>query len=102
MYSFKHIGKAYWIHRADLKQNPSFKNTAKGKGIGFDLGFIYKYSDNLDLTFNLETKNFKMKKGRQEMFLNSRAIGRERVETIKLIDLSLRSSSISAGVQYKL
>lgn len=102
-YSFKHIGKGYWIHRADLKQNPSLKNTAKGRGIGFDLDFIYKYSDNLDLTLNLENKRFKMKKeGTNKMFLNSRAIGGEGVETIKLIDLSLRSSSISAGLKYKL
>ena len=43
-----------------------------------------------------------MKKGRQEMFLNSRAIGGEGIESIKLLDLSLRSSSISAGLQYKL
>jgi hypothetical protein len=102
LYFFKHHGKAYWIHRADLEQNPSFKNTAKGQGLGFDLDFIYKYSDNLDLMLNLETKSFKMKKGKQEMFLNSRAIGGKGVETIKLIDLSLRSSSISAGLKYKL
>ncbi len=103
LYSFKHIGKAYWIHRADLEQNPSFKNTVKGKGIGFDLDFIYKYSNNLDLTLNLETKNLKMKKeGTSKMFFNSRGIGGEGVETIKLLDLSLRSSSISAGLQYKL
>lgn len=102
LYSFKHIGKGYWIYRPDFKQNPSLKNTAKGKGIGFDLDFIYKYSDNLDFTLNLENKRFKMKKGTNKMFLNSRAIGRERVETIKLLDLSLRSSSISAGFNYKL
>jgi len=103
LYSFKHIGKGYWIHRPDFKQNPSLKNTAKGRGIGFDLDFIYKYSGNLDLTFNLENKRFKMKKeGTNKMFLNSRAIGKERVETIKLIDLSLRSSAISAGFNYKI
>ena len=102
-YSFKHIGKAYWIHRADLEQNPSFKNTAKGQGLGFDLDFIYKYSDNLDLTLNLETKRFKIKKeGTNKMFFNSRAIGGAGVDTIKLIDLSLISSSISAGLKYKL
>ena len=102
-YSFKHIGKGYWIHRADLEQNPSFKNNAKGKGIGFDLDFIYKYSNNIDLTLNLATKKFKMKKeGINKMFLNSRNFGGRRVETIKLIDLSLRSSSISAGLKYKL
>jgi hypothetical protein len=100
-YSFKHIGKGYWIHRGDLKQSPSFKNTAKGSGIGFDLDFIYKYSNNLDLTFNLETKNFKMKKGKQKMFCNSLCPGGERVATKKLLDLSLRSSSISAGFNYK-
>ena len=48
-------------------------------------------------------KKFEMKKeGINKMFLNSRAIGGERIETIKLIDLSLRSSSISAGLKYKL
>jgi hypothetical protein len=102
LYSFKHIGKAYWIYRPDLKQDPSFKNTAKGQGLGFDLDFIYKYSDNLDLMLNLENKSFKMKKGKQEMFFNSRAIGGAGVETIKLLDLSLRSSAISAGLKYKL
>jgi hypothetical protein len=100
--SFKHIGKAYWIHRADLEQNPSFKNTAKGTGISFDLDFIYKYTNNLDLILNLEAKKFKMKKGRQEMFFNSRNFGGGGVKTIKLIDLSLRSSSISAGFNYKI
>jgi len=101
-YSFKHIGKGYWIHRPDFEQDPSLKNTAKGQGLGFDLDFIYKYSNNLDLTLNLENKSFKMKKGKQEMFLNSRAIGGAGVETIKLLDLSLRSSAISAGLKYKL
>jgi len=101
-YSFKHIGKGYWIYRPDLKQDPSFKNTAKGQGLGFDLDFIYKYSDNLDLMLNLENKSFKMKKGKQEMFLNSRAIGGEGVETIKLLDLTHISSAISAGFNYKL
>ena len=103
MYSFKHVGKAYWIHRGDLKQEPSFKNTAKGNGIGFDLDFIYKYSNNLDLMLNLENKKFKMKKeGINKMFLNSSAFGGEGVVTKKLIDLSLISSSISAGLKYKL
>jgi hypothetical protein len=103
LYSFKHIGKGYWIHRGDLKQDPSFKNTAKGRGIGFDLDFIYKYSNNLDLMLNLENKKFKMKKeGINKMFLNSLAFGGEGVANKELIDLSLRSSSISAGLQYKL
>ena len=102
LYSFKHIGKGYWIHRGDLKQNPSFKDTAKGIGMGFDLDFIYKYSDNLDLTLNLATKRFKMKKGEQKTFYNSLSPRGESVDTTKLLDLSLRSSSISAGLQYKL
>jgi len=101
-YSFKHIGKGYWVHRGDLKQDLSFKDTAKGKGIGFDLDFIYKYSNNLDLALNLEIKRFKMKKGRQETFYNSLSPGGERVDTTKLLDLSLSSSSISAGLKYKL
>jgi len=104
LYSFKHIGKGYWIHRGDLKQDPSLKNTAKGTGLGFDLDFIYKYTNNLDLTLNLETKSFKIKtrKGKQKMFLNSLAFGGEGVANKELIDLSLRSSSISAGFKYKL
>jgi hypothetical protein len=103
LYSFKHVGKGYWIYRGDLKQDPSLKNTAKGKGLGFDLDFIYKYTNNLDLTFNLETKKFKMKKkGTDQMFFNSLSPGGERIATKKLIDLSLRSSSISAGLKYKL
>jgi hypothetical protein len=102
LYTFKHIGNGYWIHRGDLKQNPSLKNTAKGKGIGFDINFVYRYTNNLDLMLNLETKSFKMKKGTDQMFFNSRAFGGEGVGTKKLLDLSLRSSSISAGLKYKL
>ena len=102
LYSLKHIGKAYWIYRPDLKQDPSFKNTTKGKGIGFDLDFIYKYSDNLDLTLNLETKKFKMKKSTSKMFYNSLSPGGERDDTSKLFNLILISSSISAGLKYKL
>ena len=102
LYSFKHIGKGYWIHRGDLKQNPSSKKNAKGQGLGFDLDFIYKYSNNIDLTLNLETKKFKMKKGTSKMFYNALAFGGERVATIKLLDLTHISSSISAGFNYKL
>ena len=101
-YSFKYVGKGYWIYRGDLKQNPSFKHNAKGIGLGFDVDFAYKYSNNLDLTFNLETKKFKMKKGRDRLFYNSLAVGGERVATSKLLNLSLISSSISAGLNCKL
>ena len=101
-YSFKYIGKGYWIYRGDFKQDPSFKQNAKGTGLGFDVDFVYKYRDNLDFKINLETKNFKMKKGTDQMFFNSLSPGGERVATKKLIDLSLRSSSISAGFNYKL
>lgn len=102
LYSFKYVGKGYWLGRGDLKQNPSFKDTAKGIGMGFDLDFIYKYSDNLDLTINLATKRFKMKKGKQKTFYNSLSPRGESVDNTKLLDLSLRSSAISAGLQYKL
>ena len=102
IYSFKHIGKGYWIHRGDLKQTPSFKHNAKGIGLGFDLDFLYKYSDNLDFKINLETKKFKIKKGTDHMFYNALAFGGERVSTSKLLDLSLTSSSISTGFNYKL
>jgi len=101
-YSFKHIGTAYWIHRGDLRQNPSFKKNAKGTGGGFDVDFLYKYSDNLDFKINLETKRFKMKKGTDQMFFNSIALGGEGVVTKKLLNLTHRSSSISAGFNYKL
>jgi hypothetical protein len=101
-YSFKYVGKGYWIHRGDLKQDPSLKNNAKGTGMGFDVDFVYKYSNNLDLTLNLETKNFKMKTGQNKGFFNSISPGGERVATKKLFDFTFRSSSISAGLQYKL
>jgi len=101
-YSFKHIGKGYWIHRGDLHQNPSFKQNAKGTGLGFDVDFVYKYRDNLDFKINLETKKFKMKTGTDQVFYNSLSFGGERVASGKLLDLSLRSSSISAGLKYKL
>jgi hypothetical protein len=102
LYSFKYVGKGYWIHRGDLKQDPSLKNNAKGTGLGFDLDFIYKYTNNLDLTLNLETKNFKMKTGQNKGFFNSISPGGERVATKKLFDFTFRSSSISAGLKYKL
>jgi len=57
---------------------------------------LYKYSDNLDFKINLETKQFKMKKGEEQAFY------KEKVATRKLFDLSLLSSSISAGFKYKL
>jgi len=100
LYSFKYIGKGYWVLRDELEQNPSFKDTAKGIGMGFDLDFIYKYSNNLDLTLNLATKGFKMKTGRSKMFFNE--IRNYHVDTRKLLDLSLQSSSITAGLNYKL
>ena len=101
-YSFKYVGKGYWIHRPDFKQDLSFRQNAKGTGLGGDLDFAYKYSDNLDLTLNLETKRFKMKKGTEQLFYNSRAFGGERVASSKLLDLTHISSSISAGFNYKL
>jgi len=33
-YSFKYVGKGYWLFRDDLKQNPSLKQSAKGTGLG--------------------------------------------------------------------
>jgi len=102
LYSFKYIGKGYWIYRLNLKQDPSFKQNAKGTGLGFDMDFIYKYTNNLDLTLNLETKSFKMRKGTDQLFYNAKDIGGERVATSKLYDLSLLSSSISVGLKYKL
>jgi hypothetical protein len=101
-YSFKHIGKGYWIHRGDLKQNPSLKNNAKGIGLGFDVDILYKCSDNLDFKINLEARKFKMKTGKNQAFYNSFGFGGERVASGKLLDLTHMSSSISAGLQYKL
>ena len=101
-YSFNYVGKGYWLCRDDVKQNPSMKHNTKGKGLGFDLDFLYKYSDSLDFKINLETKKFKMKTGREKAFYNSLAFGGERIVNRKLLDLSLMSSSISVGIHYKL
>ena len=64
LYSFKYVGKGYWLLRNDVKHNPSMKHNAKGRGLGFDVDFLYKYSDNLDFKINLETKKLKMKTGK--------------------------------------
>lgn len=101
-YSFKYVGRGYWLLRDDLKQDPSMKHNAKGIGLGFDIDFLYKYSDNLDFKINLETKQFKMKKGKDQLFYSAKDIGGERVFIGKLYDLSLLSSSISFGIHYKL
>jgi len=102
-YSFKYIGKGYWINRNDFKQNPSFKDTARGQGFGADVDLAYKYSDNLDFKINLETKRFKMKKGNQQTFLAIDRVNHkpERVDTRKLLGLSFTSYSISGGIKYK-
>jgi hypothetical protein len=101
-YSFKYVGKGYWLLRDELKKNPSFKHNAKGAGLGFDVDFIYKYSDSFDFKINLEVKNLKMKSGQKQTFFvadyRNRAIG----DTGKLFDLSLISSSITAGFRYKM
>jgi hypothetical protein len=102
LYSFKYVGKGYWLLRDDLKQNPSFKDIAKGIGLGFDVDFIYKYSDRLDFKINLETKKIRMKIGKQQTFYNAKDIGGERVVTGKLSNLILLSSSISTGFRFKL
>lgn len=96
LYSFKYVGKGYWFSRDDLQHNPSFMHNAKGRGIGFDIDFLYKYSPNLDLALNLETKKIKMKHGRKKTFYKNR------LHNGKLYDLSLLSSSISIGLKYKL
>jgi hypothetical protein len=101
-YSFKYAGKGYWLLRDDLHHNPSFKDAAKGIGLGFDLDFLYKYSDKLDFKINIETKKIRMKTGKQQTFYNDKDIRGERVATGKLSNLSLLSSSISAGFRYKL
>jgi len=102
-YSFKYIGKGYWVLRDDLKQNPSFKHTAKGTGLGVDVDFLYKYSDSLDFNINLETKNFKMRKGHAQDFLTTDPEFNEpeKIITRKLFNLKLISSSISGGIIYK-
>jgi hypothetical protein len=98
LYSFKYVGKGYWLLRDDLKQNPSFKHNAKGTGLGFDVDFIYKYSDIFNFKINFEVKNLKMKSGQKQTFFCNREI----VDIGKLFDLSLISSSITAGFRYKL
>ncbi len=102
-YSFKYIGKGYWLLRDDLKQNPSLKHNAKGRGLGFDVDFVYKYSDNLDFKINLETKYFKMKKGTKAIFFaaDPEFNEPEKVGYSKLLNLNLVSSTISGGVRYK-
>lgn len=102
-YSFKYVGKGYWIHRDDLKQNPSFKHTSKGQGFGADIDLVYKYSNNLDFNINLENKSFKMRKGRDQYFKKaSKVLGiPESVVNRKLWGLSLTSYSISGGIKYK-
>ena len=102
-YSFKYTGKGYWLLRDDFQQDPSFKHHVKGTGLGFDVDFLYKYSDNLDFKINLETKRFKMKTGREKTYHSSKSIHAKtgRVSTNKLFDVTLFSSSISGGVRYK-
>ncbi|MBM3467573.1 MAG: hypothetical protein FJX70_07100 [Alphaproteobacteria bacterium] len=103
-YSFKYVGKGYWVHRDDLKQNPSLKHNAKGQGFGADIDLVYKYSNNLDFNINLGTKNFKMRKGQAQDFIKAmRAYTThtpQRTVTRKLWDLSFRSYSISSGIKY--
>jgi hypothetical protein len=100
-YSFKYVGKGYWLLRDDLKQDPSFKHNAKGTGLGFDIDFLYKYSNSLDFKINLEAKNFNMKKGRGQMFFVNE-VRAPLSAPFKLFDLKLVSSSISVGFRYKL
>ena len=100
-YSFNYVGKGYWLLRDDLQQNPSFKDNAKGNGFGLDVDFLYKYSDSLDFKINLETKKFKMKKGKQQTFEAADIRGPAVVTTSKLFALNLISSSTSIGFRYK-
>jgi hypothetical protein len=108
-YSFKYTGRGYWVLCNDLQQNPSFKHTAKGKGLGFNVDFLYKYSDNLNFKIGLETKMFKMKHGNKKIFFTEETkksplyrMGGDTPKTGKIYDLSLISSSISVGLKYKL
>jgi len=101
LYSFKYVGKGYWLLRTDLKQDPSFKQNAKGIGLGFDVDFLYKYSDNLDFKINLETKKFKIKTGKDQLFYSAKDIYGERIFIGKLTNLSFLSSSISIGFRFK-
>jgi hypothetical protein len=102
-YSFKYVGKGYWLLRDNLKKNPSFKDTAKGQGLGADVDLLYQYSDNLDFSISLEAKRLKMKKGNQQTFFVANRVTHapERVVTGKLISLSLISYSISGGIKYR-
>jgi hypothetical protein len=96
IYNFKYIGKGYWLLRDDLKQNPSFKHHAIGKGLGLNIDFLYEYNKNLDFKVNLSIEKFKMKKGKKTRF--------SKIDTLnsKLYNLSLRSSSFGIGFKYKL
>jgi hypothetical protein len=102
LYSFKYVGKGYWLLRDDVKHDPSMKHNAKGIGLGFNLDFLYKYSDSMDFKINLETKKFTMKTGKEKAFYNTNHYDGEIVAIRNLFDLSLLSSSISVGFKYKM
>ncbi|MDR2008248.1 MAG: hypothetical protein LBQ34_04675 [Alphaproteobacteria bacterium] len=108
-YSFKYIGRGYWLFRTDYEQNPSFKHNAKGYGLGVEIDFLYKYSNNLDFKIGLETKKFKMKNGNVKTFYSEKEkksamfnFGKKVSDTNKLYGLNLISSSISVGFRYKI
>ena len=97
LYGFYLESEADWVLREDVKHNPSFTDKAYGYGASLDTEILYKHNDNLDFRTNLSVKGFKMTKGKKKAF----AIGGES-DITKLKALTFISSSISAGIKYKL
>lgn len=97
LYLFYLSGRANWVLRTDLGHNPSFTHKALGIGASFDTEILYQYSKNLALKASVGIKNLDMQQGRKKTFFVD---GTNSSSDLK--KLSLLSSSVSAGIRYKL
>ena len=97
LYLFYLSGQADWVLRENLRHDPSFTHKALGIGGSFDTELLYQYTNNLAFKANVGIKKFDMKKGTHKTFF---ANGTNASRDLK--KLSLFSSSISAGIKYKL
>jgi len=97
LYLFYLSGQANWVLREDLRHSPSFTHKALGIGASFDTELLYQYTNNLAFKAIVGIKKFDMKKGTDKTFF---ADGTNASRDLK--KLSLFSSSISAGIKYKL
>ena len=97
LYFFYLSGRANWILREDLAHSPSFTDKALGIGASFDTELLYQYSNNLAFKANVGIKKFDMKQGVRKTF-----IANGDTHSSELKKLSLFSSSVSAGIKYKL